>query len=265
MDKHSSLNKIGHALHYINPVFRKISFSQKVQMISRSLSLRDPAIVQGMYIFKNPGIGREEGVSSQLSFTKFILTVRWPSDPAPRWNISLQRTSQTVWFLVSNRWCYWGEWLSLVCPRQSQRASHQEISQNWSGGGTAHCWLLTWWSRTICVLYSRWAPTNSWSLKEKTNSGRTLPGWQPLSRVGPWSSYTARSTTSQSRTPVSSPGTPTPFMSSRLRALTTPARTGSSLPRSLCRDFTSAPGMFRAIRIMENILNKTIFAEGNHF
>ena len=58
MDKHSSLNKIGHALHYINPVFRKISFSQKVQLISRSLSLRDPAIVQGMYIFKNPGIGR---------------------------------------------------------------------------------------------------------------------------------------------------------------------------------------------------------------
>ena len=26
-------------------------------MISRCLGLRDPAIVQGMYIFKNPGIG----------------------------------------------------------------------------------------------------------------------------------------------------------------------------------------------------------------
>ena len=38
--------------------FRKISFSQKVQLISRCLGLRDPAIVQGMYIFKNPGIGR---------------------------------------------------------------------------------------------------------------------------------------------------------------------------------------------------------------
>ena len=37
--------------------FRKISFSQKVQLISRCLGLRDPAIVQGMYIFKNPGIG----------------------------------------------------------------------------------------------------------------------------------------------------------------------------------------------------------------
>ena len=38
--------------------FRKISFSQKVQLISRCLGLRDPAIVQGMYIFKNPGIGK---------------------------------------------------------------------------------------------------------------------------------------------------------------------------------------------------------------
>ena len=57
MDKHKSLNKIGHALHWINPVFRKVSFSQKVQYISRCLGLRDPAIVQGMYIFKQPGIG----------------------------------------------------------------------------------------------------------------------------------------------------------------------------------------------------------------
>jgi len=59
LDKHSSLNKIGHALHTLNPIFRKISFSQKVQLISRCLGLRDPAIVQGMYIFKNPGIGGE--------------------------------------------------------------------------------------------------------------------------------------------------------------------------------------------------------------
>jgi len=59
LDKHKSLNKIGHALHWINPIFRKVSFSQKIQYISRCLKLRDPAIVQGMYIFKNPGIGGE--------------------------------------------------------------------------------------------------------------------------------------------------------------------------------------------------------------
>ena len=57
MDKHKCMNKIGHALHWINPAFRKVSFSQKVQYISRCLKLRDPAIVQGMYIFKQPGIG----------------------------------------------------------------------------------------------------------------------------------------------------------------------------------------------------------------
>ena len=107
------------------------------------------------------------------------------------------------------------------------------------------------------ILTSRWGRTNYWSLEERTSSGPTLPGWQLLSRVGPWSSYTARSTISQSRTPASSRDTPTPSMSSRLRDLTTPARTGSSLPRSLCRDCTLAP----EIRIMLKMLNnKTIFA-----
>eukprot|EP00092_Neocalanus_flemingeri_P040510 GFUD01044115.1.p1 GENE.GFUD01044115.1~~GFUD01044115.1.p1 ORF type:complete len:292 (-),score=76.12 GFUD01044115.1:147-1022(-) len=59
MDKHKSLNKIGHALHWINPAFRKVSLSDKIQKISKSLALKDPAIVQGMYIFKQPGIGGE--------------------------------------------------------------------------------------------------------------------------------------------------------------------------------------------------------------
>jgi len=59
LEKHRSLNKIGHALHYKNQVFKKISFSPKVKEISKSLDLKDPAIVQGMYIFKQPGIGGE--------------------------------------------------------------------------------------------------------------------------------------------------------------------------------------------------------------
>merc|ERR1719244_938107 len=59
LEKHRSLNKIGHALHYKNQVFKKISFSPKVKEISKSLDLKDPAIVQSMYIFKQPGIGGE--------------------------------------------------------------------------------------------------------------------------------------------------------------------------------------------------------------
>ena len=63
--------------------FRKISFSQKVQLISRCLGLRDPAIVQGMYIFKNPGIGRAD--TSECD-NGFIRAVDEPSQtfPVPR-------------------------------------------------------------------------------------------------------------------------------------------------------------------------------------
>ena len=192
---------------------------------------------------------------SQFSYT-FILTARWRSDSSSGRDISLQRTSQTLWFLVSHRWGHGGEWLPLVRPRQSQSASQSEISENWPGGTT---WRGSGTPQVSInlILTSRWGRTNYWSLEERTSSGPTLPGWQLLSRVGPWSSYTARSIINQSRTPAPSPATPTPSMSSRRRDLTTQARTGSSLPRSLCRDCTLAP----EIRIMLKMLNnKTIFA-----
>lgn len=57
MDKFSALNKMGHSLHTLQDDFRKISFSDKVQGIARSLEMKEPAIVQGMYIFKQPGVG----------------------------------------------------------------------------------------------------------------------------------------------------------------------------------------------------------------
>ncbi|XP_050301848.1 phytanoyl-CoA dioxygenase domain-containing protein 1 homolog [Anthonomus grandis grandis] len=59
VDPNIALNKIGHALHELNPVFRKLSFSEKVKEIAFQLGFEDPAIPQSMYIFKNPGIGGE--------------------------------------------------------------------------------------------------------------------------------------------------------------------------------------------------------------
>ena len=52
--------------------FRKISFSQKVQLISRCLGLRDPAIVQGMYIFKNPGIGTQQTTVNVMFIATYL-------------------------------------------------------------------------------------------------------------------------------------------------------------------------------------------------
>jgi len=59
MDKFSSLNKMGHSLHTLQEDFRKVSFSPKVQAVAKSLGLKAPAIVQGMYIFKQPRVGAE--------------------------------------------------------------------------------------------------------------------------------------------------------------------------------------------------------------
>ncbi|KAF7270735.1 phytanoyl-CoA dioxygenase domain containing 1 [Rhynchophorus ferrugineus] len=59
VDASVSLNKIGHALHELNPVFRRISLSEKVKECAYQLGFQDPAIAQSMYIFKNPGVGSE--------------------------------------------------------------------------------------------------------------------------------------------------------------------------------------------------------------
>jgi len=57
MPKHTSLNKIGHYLHYLEPNFKKVTFSDKMKAVAKDLKFQDPIVVQGMYIFKNPRIG----------------------------------------------------------------------------------------------------------------------------------------------------------------------------------------------------------------
>ncbi|XP_041098847.1 phytanoyl-CoA dioxygenase domain-containing protein 1 [Polyodon spathula] len=54
-----SVNKIGHALHAYEPVFKNATHSPKVQELSRKLDFKQPVVVQSMYIFKQPGIGGE--------------------------------------------------------------------------------------------------------------------------------------------------------------------------------------------------------------
>lgn len=56
-EKALSINKCGHALHDLDPVFRNFSRSPKMEGIYRSLGFRLPLPVQSMYIFKQPQIG----------------------------------------------------------------------------------------------------------------------------------------------------------------------------------------------------------------
>lgn len=59
MEPEISLNKIGHALHELNPVFRKMTFCEKVKEAAYQLGFGSPVIPQSMIIFKNPKIGSE--------------------------------------------------------------------------------------------------------------------------------------------------------------------------------------------------------------
>nr|XP_044634556.1 phytanoyl-CoA dioxygenase domain-containing protein 1 isoform X6 [Equus asinus] len=61
-----SINKIGHALHAHDPVFKGATHSSKVQAVARSLGFHRPVVVQSMYIFKQPRIGGKGGVSRRM-------------------------------------------------------------------------------------------------------------------------------------------------------------------------------------------------------
>jgi len=57
--KEKSINKIGHALHDLDPVYRSFSRSTKFHSLLRSLGFSRPLPVQSMLIFKQPDIGGE--------------------------------------------------------------------------------------------------------------------------------------------------------------------------------------------------------------
>ncbi|MFC3120074.1 phytanoyl-CoA dioxygenase family protein [Agaribacter flavus] len=56
-EKSLSINKIGHALHILHPVFKAFSHSSKIKLLARNLGIQAPSIRQSMYIFKQPKIG----------------------------------------------------------------------------------------------------------------------------------------------------------------------------------------------------------------
>ena len=60
-EKEVSINKIGHALHDLDPAFRAFSRSDKMKSLLTSLGYLEPTPVQSMYIFKQPKIGGEVG------------------------------------------------------------------------------------------------------------------------------------------------------------------------------------------------------------
>ena len=67
-DLFHSLNKIGHALHDLDPVFNKFSRSPQMKQLAADLALSEALIIQSMYIFKHAQIGGVVDVHQDSAF-----------------------------------------------------------------------------------------------------------------------------------------------------------------------------------------------------
>lgn len=66
--KELSINKIGHALHDLDPVFEAFSYSPELAAVAHDIGLVDPLALQSMYICKQPRIGGEVGCHQDATF-----------------------------------------------------------------------------------------------------------------------------------------------------------------------------------------------------
>jgi phytanoyl-CoA hydroxylase len=66
--KAQSINKIGHALHDLDPVFDRFSRTTEIKQLVSDLGISEPLLLQSMYIFKQPRIGGEVTCHQDATF-----------------------------------------------------------------------------------------------------------------------------------------------------------------------------------------------------
>ena len=95
-DKRLSINKIGHAMHDLDPVFESFSYTKELAQVATDIGLQDPLALQSMYLFKQPYIGGEVGCHQDATFL-------WTDPP----------TVTGFWFAIEDatldNGCLWAE------------------------------------------------------------------------------------------------------------------------------------------------------------
>lgn len=66
--KQQSINKIGHAQHVLDPVYKTILDELDFIAMGRELGIQKPRALQSMHIFKQPSIGGEVGLHQDSTF-----------------------------------------------------------------------------------------------------------------------------------------------------------------------------------------------------
>lgn len=66
--REESINKIGHALHDLDPEFDRFSRTPNIKQLVTDLGIDQPLLLQSMYIFKQPHIGGEVTCHQDATF-----------------------------------------------------------------------------------------------------------------------------------------------------------------------------------------------------
>ncbi|XP_017703850.1 PREDICTED: phytanoyl-CoA dioxygenase domain-containing protein 1 isoform X5 [Rhinopithecus bieti] len=139
-----SVNKIGHALHAHDPVFKSITHSPKVQTLARSLGLQMPVVVQSMYIFKSPLIRTPPSCTRSPWAGCWAYGLQWRT---PRWRTAVSGSSLAPtpgpWSSSMEKWCIRASrtslttrarptlstsWRPLVPPGAQRTGSSQQLN-----------------------------------------------------------------------------------------------------------------------------------------
>jgi len=115
-DKFTSINKIGHAMHDLDEIYRKFSHQHRLQCILKTLSgFEKPLTIQSMYIFKAPFIGGEVISHQDATFVYNEQTPGVPEKPVVGCWFALEEATKEngcLWVLPgSNKWGLIKRWV----------------------------------------------------------------------------------------------------------------------------------------------------------
>jgi len=111
-----SINKIGHAMHDLDPVFERFSHGPELDALARDAGMAVPHVYQSMYIFKQPHIGGE---------------VRWHQDAT--YFYTEPQSVITLWFALEradrDNGCLWVQRGGQRTPLRERFAVHNRVGR----------------------------------------------------------------------------------------------------------------------------------------
>ena len=109
VDPIKAINKIGHGLHDLNPVFERVSYDSKISSICKDLGMLKPLAAQSMYIFKQALVGGEVGAHQDGTFIftdpQSVIGFWWALDDCTTTNGCLYAVPGSHKIGVNRRFC----------------------------------------------------------------------------------------------------------------------------------------------------------------